>query len=197
MWKANKQTTTTMILIIIKKQKNFETNIASSIYFSGSRILSMCTVGSNTRTGSLLYIKNRDYPSVIRSTDTGCSCSIEAASCSSQIKVYLVHFQLRDGGQSCTGTQQVEIDDNGNIQRLTCSNNTDYEITMKMTSTSNYMNATLMNSGGTADGYFWIGFEGVKIYIINYIFFMQVRFVFQQRYYYTAVSLKLILLKSC
>lgn len=121
----------------------------------------MCTVSSNSSIGSLLYIMNRDYPSPVRSTDTSCSCSIEAANCSSRINVHLVHFQLEDGGGSCTGTQQFQIDDNGNIQPLTCFNNTDYTISLKMTSDSNYMNVTFMNPGGSSESYFWIGFEGI------------------------------------
>ena len=130
----------------------------------------MCSPSTLTTTGSLLYIKNRDYPSAIRAADTSCSCSVEVSSCSSQIKLYLVHFQLGDGGGSCSGTQQVQIDDDGTVQTLTCSDNTDYEITLKLTSNSNYITVTQGNAGGVNDGYFWLGFEGIQfVYVYNKI----------------------------
>ena len=120
----------------------------------------MSASSSLTATGSLLYIQNQGYPNTISASDTSGSCSVEVQDCSSQIKVYLVHFQLRDGGGSCTGTQQLQIGDDGTVQTLTCSDNTDFEITLQLTSTTNYITVTLGNSGGVNDGYFWLGFEG-------------------------------------
>ena len=118
------------------------------------------TPDSLTATGSLLYIQNDGYPNNISASDTGGSCSVEVQDCSSQIKVYLVHFQLGDGKGSCTGTQQLQIDDEGTVQTLTCSNNTDFEITLLLTSTTNYITVKLINSGGVNDGKFWLGFKG-------------------------------------
>ena len=128
----------------------------------------MCSASTLTKTGSLLYIKNQDYPSAIRAADTSCSCSVEVGDCSSRIKVYLVHFQLGDGGGSCTGTQQLQIDDDGTVNTLTCSDNTDYEITLKLTSSSNYITVTQGNSGGVNYyGYFWLGFEGMTAFFYS------------------------------
>ena len=126
-----------------------------------TRILTMSASSSLTATGSLLYIQNQGYPNnKISASDTSGSCSVEVQDCSSQIKVYLVHFQLGDGGGSCTGTQQLQIDDDGTVQTLTCSDNTNFEITLKWTSSINYLTVTLGNSGRVNDGYFWLGFEG-------------------------------------
>lgn len=124
-----------------------------------TRISPMCTSSTLTSTGSLLYIKNQDYPNAIRAADKNCSCSVEVGDCSSRIKIYLVHFQLGDGGGTCTGTQQLQIDDEGTATTLTCSANTDFEITLKLTSSSNYITVTQANPGGVNDGYFWLGFE--------------------------------------
>ena len=108
-----------------------------------------------------LYIQNQGYPDKISASDTSGSCSVEVQDCSSQIKVYLVHFQLGGVGGSCTtGKQQLQINDNGTVQTLTCSDNTDFEITLLLTSTTNYITVTLGNSYGVNDGYFWLGFEG-------------------------------------
>ena len=120
----------------------------------------MCDSGSLTETGYPLYILNNDYPSPIRHTSTSCSCSIEASSCNSQINVYFVHFELGDGGDTCTANQTIQIDDKGSIQTYTCLQNTDYEIKTKMTSTSNYITVSLNNAAGIQDGKFWLGFEG-------------------------------------
>ena len=127
---------------------------------TASRITAMCTTLSETTTGLPLYLYNKDYPSHIRPTDTSCSCSVETARCASQVNVYFVHFELADGRRSCTGTQKIKITDNETDQTFTCSENTYNTITLKMTSSSNYLTISLDNSAGTADGYFWIGFEG-------------------------------------
>lgn len=108
----------------------------------------------------MLYIRNQDYPSRIRPTDKSCSCSIETNSCSSQIKVYFIHFQLHDEGGICLGNMTIKIDDNEQVRRLTCSDSTMYDITQKMTISTNYITVTLENPDGKNDGYFWIGFEG-------------------------------------
>ena len=121
----------------------------------------MCTTVSTTNTGLPLYLYHRDFPAApIRSADTNCSCSVETASCTSQINVYFVHFELADEGGLCRGTQKIEITDNETEQTFSCSENTYYSITLKMTSSGNYLTISLDNSAATNDGYFWIGFEG-------------------------------------
>ena len=131
----------------------------------------MSASSSLTATGSLLYIQNEGYPNKISASDTSGSCSVEVQDCSSRIKVYLVHFQLGDGSGSCTGTQRLQIDDDGTAQTLTCSDNTDFEITLQLTSTTNYITFTLGNSGGVNDGYFWLGFEGMFFFLFFSFFF--------------------------
>ena len=121
----------------------------------------MCSSATESSTGSPLYLYNTDYPNPIRSTETSCSCSVETSSCTSRINVYLVHFELDDGNGACTDTQTLEINDEGGNQTLTCSDNTDYTITLQKTSTINYVTVTLDNSAGTNAGYAWIGFEGI------------------------------------
>ena len=128
--------------------------------FTGARIGSMCDNFSQTNTGAATYIWNQGYPTKIRSTDTSCDCSVETTTCGEQIKVYFVHFELDDGGGACTDTQKIQIDDDGTEHTFTCSQNTGYIITLKMTSTTNYITVTLDNAAGTNDGYFWLGFEG-------------------------------------
>ena len=130
----------------------------------------MSASSSLTATGSILYIQNQGYPNKISASDTSGSCSVEVQDCSSQIRVFLVHFQLGDGGGSCTGTQQLQIDDDGTVQTLTCSDNTDFEITLQLTSTTNYLTVTLGNSGGVNDGYFWLGFEGRISFLMKQTF---------------------------
>ena len=120
----------------------------------------MSASSSLTATGSLLYIQNQGYPNKISASDTSGSCSVEAKDCSSKIKVYLVHLKLGDGGGSCTDTQQLQIDDGGTVQTLTCSDNTNFEITLQLSSSTNYLTVALGNSCGVNDGYFWLGFEG-------------------------------------
>ena len=134
----------------------------------------MSASSSLTATGSLLYIQNQGYPNKISASDTSGNCSVEVQGCSSKIKVYLVHVQLGDGGGSCTGTQQLQIDDDGTVQTLTCSDNTDFEITLLLTSSTNYLTATLENSGGVNDGYFWLGFEGRSSFLMKQTFVHQV-----------------------
>lgn len=114
-------------------------------------------------TGKPLYIKNTDYPSPIRATETSMSCSIETSSCTSRVGVYFVHFELSDGGGACKGTQNLQIVDKGVTETYTCSDNMGYTINQKLTSTSNYLNLTLNNPDGITDGKFWIGFKGILI----------------------------------
>ena len=126
-----------------------------------------CPRGKALVTGSISYLKNEDYPSAIRAASRSCSCSVEVHDCSSRIKVYLVHVQLGDGGGSCTGTQQLQINDDGTVTTFTCSDNTDFEITLKLTSSSNYITVTQRNSGGVNDGYLWLGFEGMAVVLLH------------------------------
>lgn len=120
----------------------------------------MCSSFFNTTVDSSFYVWNQDYPNQIRDTDTSCSCSIEALSCSSQIRVRFVHLQLSDGGETCSEKKKIEIHDNEIVRTFTCSNNNDYEITEAMTSSANYLTIALDNPGGVEGGSFWIGFEG-------------------------------------
>ena len=129
----------------------------------------MCDTFTQTNTGAAIYLWNQGYPTKIRSTDTSCDCSVETTTCGEQIKVHFVHFELDDGGGTCTDTQKIKIDDDGTVQTFTCSQNTQYNITLKMTSTINYITVTLDNAAGTNDGYFWLGFEGT-IYAHKYSF---------------------------
>ena len=130
----------------------------------------MCGSGSSTSTGEPLYIQSFDYPDTsIRSSDTSCSCSVEANSCSSQIKVYFVHFQLSEAG-GCPGTQKIQINDNGTVYDYTCADNTGYEIKSILTSSSNYLTVALDNPDAINGGYFWMAFEGniiARKYIIS------------------------------
>ena len=140
--------------------------IGSCIFYYSveTRIAPMCDSGSYTSTGESLYLQNFNYPdNQIRSSDTRCTCSVEARSCSSQIKVYFVHFQLY-GGEGCPEKQKIVINDDGNVHEYTCSNNTGYEITSIFTSSSNYLTVTLDNPDNVAGGYFWIAFEGKRIF---------------------------------
>lgn len=121
----------------------------------------MCDEVTEKVTRKSLYIKNREYPNAVIPPERSCSCSVETESCSSQIRVYFIHFQLGDGGESCKGKQKIEIDDNENIRTFTCANNSAYEITLKMTSSSNYMTISFVNPDSVQDGYVWIGFEGI------------------------------------
>ena len=129
------------------------------IYFY-SKGTSMCSTVEEAVTGSALYLYNTDYPNPIRKPDTACPCSVEATSCSSQINVYLIHFQLEDE-EACTNTQQFIIDDIDSSHTLTCSNNTGYTITHILTSASNYITTTLRNPAEINDGRIWIGFKGM------------------------------------
>ena len=121
----------------------------------------MCGSKLTTVTGKPLYIQNLNYPSnAIDSSSTSCTCSVEALSCSSTIKVSFIHFQLYDSG-GCPGTQKIQINDNGTDHEYTCSNNTGYEIKSSVfTSSTNYITVTLDNPNGVAGGHFWIAFEG-------------------------------------
>ena len=130
-----------------------------SAIFSDSETLPMCTSGSGTATGNLLYLKNNDYPANIRAEETNCTCSIETTSCTSNINVYFVHFELDDDG-SCTDTQKIIINDNGTDSTFTCSDNTYYSITKKLTSSGNYLTVSLENTDGVAAGYVFTGYEG-------------------------------------
>ena len=142
--------------------------ILTTIIFSDSRVRALCDSVSPSENGSALYLTNKDYPAIIRSTETNCSCSVETRSCSSQINVYFVHVQLDDGGGSCTGNQKIEIDDQGVVHTFTCYNNTGYSITQSLTSSSNYLKIALDNQAGTEDGHFWIGFEGMLYFIFRF-----------------------------
>lgn len=110
-------------------------------------------------TGKLVYLRNTDYPSPIRASPISISCSVETTVCTSQVSVYFVHFELSDGGGSCTDTQILKIDDDGAVERYTCSHNTDYTINQKLTSTSNYLTITINNPNGISDGKFWLGLK--------------------------------------
>ena len=129
------------------------------IYVIDSRIKSLCASTAATETGSLLYLKNQDYPSAIRPSETSCACSVETTDCAAQINVHFIHFGLSDGG-ICTDNQKIQIDDDGSVQTYTCSQNTNYSITLIMTTTTNFITITLDNSAGTNNGAFWIGLEG-------------------------------------
>ena len=71
-----------------------------------------------------------------------------------------MHFQLDDGGNTCSDTQNLEVNDSGTTLTFTCSDNTDYSISVKATSTLNYLTVTFGNPSGTNAGRIWIGFEG-------------------------------------
>ena len=119
----------------------------------------MCESGSGTGTGNLLYLKNNDYPINIRDAETNCTCSVETTSCTSNINVYFVHFELGDDGP-CTDTQKIIISDNGTESTFTCSNNTGFSITQTLTSSGNYLTVSLENTAGEAVGYVFTGYEG-------------------------------------
>ena len=123
-------------------------------------VLPMCEAGSGASTGNLLYLKNNDYHRHIRATETNCTCSVETTSCTSNINVYFVHFELDDGGGACTDTQKIIVNDNGTEITFTCSDNTYYSITKKLTSSGNYLTVSLENTDGVAAGYVFTGYEG-------------------------------------
>lgn len=133
----------------------------SGILISDSRI-GVMLLASRQETGNLLYLQNTDYPTgPIRAAETTASCSVETMSCSSQVNVYFVHFELSDGGGLCTDTQNLQVDDKVGFHTYTCSDNTDYTMNLKLTSSSNYLILTLNNPDGVNDGKFKIGFEGM------------------------------------
>ena len=112
-------------------------------------------------TGNLLYLKNQEYPHPIKTDETGCSCSIEAKSCDSQINVYILHLDLSNGTPGvCNSNQRIIITDRDTTHTYTCSDDNNYVITKKMASTSNYITVQLDNPDGVNDGHVWIGFEG-------------------------------------
>ena len=133
------------------------------IFITDSMVLPICASGSGTSTGSLLYLKNNDYPHHVRATETSCTCSIETTSCTSNINVYFVHFELDYGSGACTGTQKIIINDKGTLITFTCSDNTDYYITKKLTSLGNYLTVSLENTDGVEAGYLFTGYEGMFI----------------------------------
>ena len=126
-------------------------------------VLPISASGSWTSTGNLFYLKNQDYPSTIKASEASCTCSVEATSCTSNINVYFVHFELDDGSGSCTDTQKFILNDNGIESTFTCSNNTYYSITKKLTSSGNYLTVSLENLAKVYAGYFFTGYEGMFI----------------------------------
>ena len=147
-------------------------------------VLPICATVSGTTTGKLLYLKNNDYPIYIRAAETSCTCSIETTSCTSNINVYFVHFQLDDGSGSCTDTQKIIVNDNGTERTFTCSNNTGYHIAKKLTSSGNYLTVSLENTAGVYAGYLFTGYEGMFIgwrKLLSSIVLKQTRYV---RYIY-------------
>ena len=123
------------------------------IFIPESQVLSMCASESGTSTGNLLYLKNNDYPIIIRASETSCTCSVETTSCTSNINVYFVHLSL-------TGTQKIIINDNGTEKTFTSSDNTGYSITQMPTSSGNYITVSLENTDGMNAGYLFTGYEG-------------------------------------
>ena len=123
-------------------------------------VLPICDSGSGTSTGSLLYLKNNAYPASLRATETSCTCSVQTTSCTSNINVYFVHFQLDDGSGLCTDSQKIIINDKGTEITFTCADNIGYSITKKLTSLGNYLTVSLENTAGMNAGYFFIGYEG-------------------------------------
>ena len=86
--------------------------------FSGSRTSKMCTTEAKSETGTLLYLKNQDYPQQIRGDGNSCTCSIEAKSCDSQVNVYILHLDLSNGSPGvCNPNQKIVITDKGNRTR--------------------------------------------------------------------------------
>ena len=124
----------------------------------------MCTTESKPAAGNLLYLKNQDYPGPIRVLDDpSCSCSVETKSCESQINVYFLHLDLsNDIPGVCNTNQKIVITDQETTHTYTCSDDNDYVITLKLTSTSNYITVQLDNPDRVNDGHFWLGFEGRK-----------------------------------
>ena len=119
----------------------------------------MCASGSAPTTGNLLYLKNDAYPASIRAAETSCTCSVETTSCTSNINVYFLHFELDDGG-SCTDTQKIIINDNGTENTFTCSDNTGFTINKTLTSSGNYLTVSLENTDEVIAGYIFTGYEG-------------------------------------
>ena len=147
-------------------------------------VLPICASGSGTSTGSLLYLKNNAYPASIWVAETTCTCSVETTSCTSNINVYFVHFELDDGSGSCTDSQKITINDHGTESTFTCSNNTGYSIIQKLTSSGNYLTVSLVNTEMVPAGYFFTGYEGMFIgwrKLLCNILMKQIRYI---RYIY-------------
>ena len=160
----DKYVTCTIIIILLfnRLQLSLVCNGNFLEHFISVSRIGLMSSASLQGIGSPLYIQNTDYPTgPIRAAETSASCSVETTSCSSQVKMFFVHFELSDGGGSCTGTQNLQVDDKDDFHTYTCSDNTDYTIKWKLTSSSNYLNLTLNNTDGTNDGKFKIGFEGM------------------------------------
>ena len=120
----------------------------------------MCSVGSLNGIGRLFHINNHGYPDSIASSDTNCSCSVETTDCDSKINVYFIHFKISDGDGLCIGSQKIYVHEYGKQQVLSCNDNTNYTITLRMTSESNYLTVTLDNKEEINGGMLWLGFEG-------------------------------------
>ena len=123
--------------------------------FLESRIAKTCTDMSLTATGTLLYLNNKEYSNPIRLDESHCTCSIETKSCDTQINVYFLHIDLK-----CKPNQKVVITDRDTTHTYTCADNNNYNITLRMTSTTNYITILLDNPNSVIDGHIWLGFEG-------------------------------------
>ena len=133
---------------------------------SDSQMFSFCDATQATDTGSAFYLHYSDYPATIRSSEINCACSVETTSCSSQINIRSIHFQLTDGSGACTGSQKLHIDDGKeNVVTYTCNDNGLFAISILHTVNSNYLKITLDNPDGTSDGYLWLGIAGKFLYL--------------------------------
>ena len=72
-----------------------------------------------------------------------------------------IDLRLTDGGNTCTDTQKVTIDDKGSVSTYTCSQNTNFEPSSLHTSSKNYITIQLDNPDAINEGQLWLWFEGI------------------------------------
>ena len=135
--------------------------LTNCVYILESRIVDFCTAGSISEAGKDVYLKNQDYPSAFRPTDTGCSCSVQTNLCNAKVTVNAIDLRLTDVGNTCTDTQKVSIDDKGSIITYTCSQNTNFEPSSLYTSSKNYIKVQLDHPDAINEGQLWLWFEGI------------------------------------
>ncbi|XP_060556534.1 uncharacterized protein LOC132717141 [Ruditapes philippinarum] len=122
----------------------------------GNRTTAICNSKELKSDGSLLYLTNRNYPSVTTGSDT-CSCSIEVNTCTSNVTLSILDVDLYLDHRTCD--QNIELRDGMGelLERLDCGgyNNSFPARELK----SHYVKIDFINnSTQNQEGLFFIGF---------------------------------------